>query len=141
MAGMSRLATAFAAGGFFGGWEVAFEVSPTNLAAGHGQAVNIGGQPQEYQGQRAWPRWRPCKSLVSGKPGNQAGTMAAEKDAGLIEVILLRQHPNHTLPAIVQTSVQRKIRRHLLSPAKTRWTVTIFLFGQRTRRATTSSLR
>jgi hypothetical protein len=50
--------------------------------------------------------------------------MAAEKDAGLIEVILLRQHPNHTLPAIVQTSVQRKIRRRLLSPTKSRWTVT-----------------
>jgi hypothetical protein len=39
-------------------------------------------------------------------------------------VILLRQHPNHTLPAIVQTSVQRKIRRRLLSPTKSRWTVT-----------------
>jgi hypothetical protein len=57
--------------------------------------------------------------------------MAAEKDAGLIEVILLRQHPNHTLPAIVQTSVQRKIRRRLLSPTKSRWTVTIVFFMKR----------
>jgi len=32
--------------------------------------------------------------------------MAAEKDAKLIEVTLLRQHPNNTRPASVQTSVQ-----------------------------------
>src|SRR5437870_4939804 len=90
---------------------VARPVAVLNRRCGRHAPGNQGTEAQQ-QGCHGLPRYGPCRdpetASFPGKPGNEAETMAAEKDAELSEVTRLRQHPNRSCPASTQTTEQTK---------------------------------